>query len=233
MNKQCFYFERYLLQTIASTRLQYPQAYRLNRRLVLYGLFLCITLALGGCADEQSRFAPIDKNSVIVAFGDSLTQGTGAKSTESYPAILAELSGHKVVNAGVAGEVSKKGLARLPEILSNHNPTLVILCHGGNDLLRKLGVEQLKENLVEMIRQIQERGAQVLLVGVPKPSLLLGPASVYQELENEHALVSELDIISTVLAKAGLKSDPVHPNAAGYRKIAEAIHKRLSDAGAY
>lgn len=170
---------------------------------------------------------------MIVAFGDSLTEGTGAADFESYPAHLEKLSGRKVINAGVAGEVSKNGLARLPKILSTYRPALVILCHGGNDLLRKLNGKHLKENLQAMIGQITASGAQVMLIGVPKPSLLLGPAPVYRELVADNALIADLDVMSTVLSKASLKSDPVHPNADGYRKVAYVIHERLRDAGAY
>ena len=196
-------------------------------------LLICAGLSLAGCSDNHPLLAPLDKEAVVVAFGDSLTQGTGARDYQSYPAILAELSGQTVINAGVAGEISNAGLARLPSVLNQYSPKLVLLCHGGNDLLRKRDLTQLTENLTQMIEISQASGAQVVVIGVPKPSLLLGPAPVYEQLAEKLNLVANLDIISKVLSKASLKSDPVHPNAQGYRKVAEAIHLTLSKAGAY
>lgn len=202
-------------------------------KVTTFCLVIVCVLAISACGDKPNSLTPLAADAVIVAFGDSLTEGTGAKDFESYPAVLSELSGRKVVNAGVAGEISKNGLTRLLTVMEQHKPSLVILCHGGNDLLRKFDVQRLKENLQTMISEVKARGAQILLLGVPKPSLLLGPAQVYQELVAEHSLVAELEVISSVLSKAKLKSDPVHPNAAGYKAIAEAIHHRLSESGAY
>ena len=167
-----------------------------------------------------------------MAFGDSLTEGTGAKRGFDYPRQLQDLSGYRIINAGVAGEISSAGLARLPGLLDAHSPALVILCHGGNDLLRKLDANQLRDNLSAMINLIRQSGADVVLLGVPKPALLLGPADVYIEVAEKHQVVTNLDIIAKVLSRPNLKSDPVHPNAAGYRQIAEAIHATLSEAGA-
>lgn len=199
----------------------------------LFSVFVLVVLVVTGCADKHAQLTPLDSDAVIVAFGDSLTEGTGAQEFQSYPAVLAKLSGRQVINAGVAGEISKVGLARLPSVLATHKPKLVLLCHGGNDLLRKLNQKQLQKNLEQMIEQITDSGAQVILIGVPKPSLLLGPAPIYKEITAGHKLVANLQIFSQVLSKAGLKSDPVHPNAAGYKKVAEAIHTTLSEAGAY
>ena len=170
---------------------------------------------------------------MILAFGDSLTQGTGAGVENSYPAHLEKLSGRRVINAGIAGEISAAGLSRLPALLNKHSPSLVILCHGGNDLLRKLDEKKLYDNLTAMVHEINQSGAEVVFLGVPKPALLLGPADVYKRIATDLGLVSELKIVSKILSQPKLKSDPVHPNAAGYQRLAQAIHAILSDAGAY
>ena len=111
-----------------------------------------------GCGQTVRSVAPVGANDVIVAFGDSLTYGTGATESESYPAALAELIGRKVVRAGVPGEVTEGGLQRLPAVIEEHRPALVIVCLGGNDMLRKLDEAQTKANLREIINTIRAGG---------------------------------------------------------------------------
>ena len=201
-------------------------------RLSFVLLVLFSTISLLACSEQSPLMPALAKDAVILAFGDSLTEGTGAKRGFAYPRQLQNISGYEVINAGIAGEVSADGLKRLPRVLTEHSPDLVILCHGGNDLLRKLNITQLRHNLERMIDIIRQSGAEVVLVGVPKPALLLGPADVYVDIAEKYQLVANLDIVSDVLSHPSWKADPVHPNAAGYQQIAQAIHATLSDAGA-
>lgn len=194
-------------------------------------LFLALVLA-AGCGEEAPRLPRLAANDVIVAFGDSLTYGTGAAEHESYPAVLAQLIGRPVVRAGVPGEVTAQGLRRLPSILDEHRPRLVIVCLGGNDMLRKIGPAQIKRNLEGMLRELQQRGISAVLVGVPKPALWTSSADFYTELAREFGVPYEGEIVTSVLYSSDMKSDPIHPNAKGYRKMAEALAKLLLDAGA-
>lgn len=187
--------------------------------------FLLLVIALvflQACSDEKQKFE-LANSAVILAFGDSLTFGTGADPEQSYPSQLGKLTGQTVINAGVPGEISEKALERLPELLNKHHPQLVILCHGGNDLLRKLSVAELESNLGKMVDLIQQSGAEVLLVSVPKPGLLMQASPVYQRIAEAKDVAIEDGIIAKVEAEIEWKSDPIHPNAIGYKKIAEQL----------
>jgi len=192
---------------------------------------LLIALLLAACSPSP-KLSPLPPDGVILAFGDSLTHGTGASANQSYPAVLAKLSGHEVVNAGIPGEISSTGLKRLPEELDDVQPSLLILCHGGNDMLQKLNLSQTEENLRSMIREAQDRGIPVVLIGVPKPGLLLGTAGFYDKVAREMNVPIEDEALADILRKGNLKSDYVHPNAAGYRMLAEAVLALLQKHGA-
>ncbi|TRO80620.1 arylesterase [Desulfuromonas acetexigens] len=185
---------------------------------------------LAAC-EKTPRISPLDGEAVILAFGDSLTHGTGAGAEETYPAVLAGLLGREVVNAGVPGEVAAAGLKRLPELLAEYQPALVILCHGGNDFLRRLDREVLIGNLREMIALCQESGAEVLLVGVPQVGLFLSADPLYGELAEEFALPYEEKILAKILSERELKSDQIHPNGRGYALLAEKLAALIAKAG--
>lgn len=179
-------------------------------------------LLLGGCGGD-GRLPALSAGSVVLCFGDSLTAGVGAGEEESYPSVLATLLGCEVVNAGVPGEVSEEGLDRLAALLARHRPALVVLCHGGNDMLRRLDDAATARNIDAMIAQAREAGAGVILLGVPRPGIFLKAPAFYAEAAKASGAVYEGKIVPSVLSSGALKSDPIHPNAAGYRKMAERV----------
>ena len=191
-----------------------------------------LLLALLAACDGQPKLPRLAPDAVVLAFGDSLTFGTGANPHESYPARLEALIGRKVVASGVPGELSAEGLSRLSSALEETKPQLLILCHGGNDLLRKLDDGQAANNLRAMVRLAKARGAQVVLIGVPKPGLLPSVASFYEDIARELKLPYEDTALRKILTDNALKSDLVHPNAAGYARLAEAVAALLKKAGA-
>ena len=189
---------------------------------------LCLLLAACG----EPGFRPLAAGETILAFGDSLTEGRGVNPAQSYPSVLASLSGHPVINGGVSGELSRAGRARLPGLLAEHRPALVILLEGGNDILRGNGEGALKANLAAMIEAVQGSGAQVLLVAVPRKSLFADGAPLYGELAEQYGLVLDNDSLGELLRTPGLKSDAVHLNAQGYGALAERLHRLLQARGA-
>jgi acyl-CoA thioesterase I len=193
---------------------------------------LLLAAALAGCGGSAPKLSNLPADAVVLAFGDSLTVGTGAQAEASYPAVLEKLIGRKVWSAGVPGEVSAAGLARLPSALDYFQPRLLILCHGGNDFLRKLGDAQAAENLRAMIRLARQRGIDVVLIAVPKPGLFPSPPDFYAEIAKEFGLPFEDAALKTILRDNEFKSDLIHPNANGYARLAEAIAALLKKSGA-
>ena len=195
-------------------------------------ILLALALAATGCGDTAPKLAKLGASEVIVAFGDSLTYGTGAKEDESYPAVLAQLTGRKVIRSGVPGEVTAQSLSRLPEVFAENQPDLMIVCLGGNDMLRRVSETETKANLRAIIKTIKEHGIRIVLIGVPRPALLAGPPELYGELAKEFGIPYEGGILKDVLYSADMKSDAIHPNARGYRRMAEAIAELLRKSGA-
>jgi len=138
----------------------------------------------------------------------------------------------KVVNAGVPGETSAQGLERLPATLDEVNPRLLILCHGGNDFLRRLDDAAAAANVRAMIRIAREKGVDVVLLATPKPGLPPSIPVFYGEIAAELKIPFEEAAVRSVLFDNRLKSDMVHPNALGYAEIAAAVEKVLKKSGA-
>jgi lysophospholipase L1-like esterase len=191
-----------------------------------------LSLSLAGCGEKTPKLAKLGPSDVVLAFGDSLTYGTGATEGESYPAVLSKMIRRTVVSAGVPGEVTAQGIARLPSVIDEHSPRLAIVCLGGNDMLRKVADAGIKQNLRAIVKTLKDRGIAVVLVGVPRPSLITSAPEFYAEIAKEFGIPYEGKVVTSVLYSPELKSDPIHPNAAGYRKIAEAIAELLRKAGA-
>ena len=204
-----------------------------RREWLLYAAALVVAmLIVVGCSPRGPRVERLAEGSVVLAFGDSLTHGTGAAPAEAYPAVLERLIGRTVVNAGVPGETSAEGLVRLPGVLDEVKPGLLILCHGGNDFLRKLGDERAAANVRSMIAEARSRGIPVVLLATPKPTLPPSIPAFYGEIAAAEKVPFEEGVMRSVLLDNRLKSDLVHPNAQGYAKIAAALDKLLRAAGA-
>lgn len=192
---------------------------------------LCVLLGLlAACG--QAKLEPLPANGVILAYGDSLTYGTGAAAGEDYPQQLSQLIAHPVVNAGVPGETTAQGLQRLPQTLNEVQPKLVLLGLGGNDFLQRLPAEETKANLAAMLSELKKRQIPVVLLAVPSLSIPPKPHPLFAELAEQADVVLAEDQWFDILRKASLKSDPVHPNAAGYAQFAAAIAELLKEHGA-
>jgi acyl-CoA thioesterase I len=198
---------------------------------MLRALALFTALLLGACGGSP-KLEKLATGDVVLAFGDSLTYGTGANPGESYPAVLERAIGRKVVNAGVPGETSAQGLARLPGVLEETQPKLLILCHGGNDFLQKLDEGRAAQNIRAMIDMARSKGVAVVLMATPKPGLPPSVPDFYAQIAKEAKVPFEDSAIRAIAFDNRLKSDLVHPNAQGYAQMASALEKILRKSGA-
>lgn len=183
-------------------------------------------------ACEREQLQKVSPQGTILAFGDSLTVGVGTTEANSYPSILAHLSGRTVVNGGVSGETTAQGVKRLPGLLDEVQPELLLVLEGGNDILRNVDPAQIKHNLATMIEQAQKLGIQVVLIAVPEKKLFSSQAEFYQELADTYHLVLIEDLIADLLRTPAYKSDAIHLNAAGYRALADKVYSVLKEHGA-
>lgn len=195
-------------------------------------------LVLGGCGRQKpAAGAALPAGSVVLALGDSITFGTGADSAAAYPAQLAALTGWAVVNAGVPGDTAAQAAERLPALLAEHKPALVILSAGGNDFLRRLSSAETEAALRNAIGLARDAGAQVLLVAVPQPTFgaALGAGlsdhPLYARLADESKLPLHANGWATVLGDEKLRADQIHANATGYRAFAEGLAATLRSIG--
>jgi|WetSurMetagenome_2_1015567.scaffolds.fasta_scaffold55886_2 acyl-CoA thioesterase I len=198
----------------------------------LGALYLFLFLFLFACTNTHPQLSRLPDDAVILAFGDSLTSGVGGPPGESYPEILQGLINRKVIKSGIPGETSGEGLVRLPGELATHRPKLVLLCLGGNDLLRKMDLEKTANNVSRMVQTIRDSGAEVVLIGVPKPGLVLSTASFYKKIGEDMRVPLEGSLLADILADSKLKADAIHPNAEGYRHLAEGLADFLRKTGA-
>jgi len=194
---------------------------------------LAVFQLLTACSEPSITLTKLPADAVILAFGDSLTYGTGASPEHDYPAILAGMSAREVINEGVPGELSGDGLKRLPTLLDEYQPNLLILIHGGNDMLKNIPNQQTADNLDKMIAEANSRNIQVFMLGVPELNLFtLNSADFYQTVAKARKVLIDLNTLPEILGDKSLKSDMIHPNDAGYQLMANNIFSSLKQAGA-
>ena len=198
-----------------------------------YVIVAIIILVILNLLPQESReMNRLSSHDTILAFGDSLTYGHGAASSESYPTRLSNLTAKRVINAGVNAETSTEGLKRLAPLLEDRSIKLMILCFGGNDIMQKRSMSKLKQNLKTMIRMAKAKNIEVLLISIPNFTLFgLSPLGLYEEVAEEENVPLLSGVLANILSQASLKSDQIHPNALGYKEMAELIYESLKENG--
>ena len=188
-------------------------------------LLSLIFLLVSGCAPAIKNLDSKGKN--IICFGDSLTYGTGAPDGEGYPFVLARLLNKDVINTGVPGDKTETALLRLQSDVLENDPYVVIVELGGNDFLEKVPKERTLRNLEEIIAEIQAAGAIVALCDLSSGIMLSGYRSDYGQIAGKTGSVFIPRLMEGILNNESLKSDPIHPNAEGYKIMAKRIYEAI------
>lgn len=218
-------------------------------------LAACLAVLIGAIvsctrSDSESRAAPSvppaqpgpaqedeDGRPLVVCLGDSLTAGYGLVESQSYPSVLQrkideEDLGFRVMNAGVSGDTTAGGLRRLDWALQGEVRVLVVAL-GGNDALRGLSVNEMRDNLSTIVERAHSRGAVVVLAGMQAPPNF-GPeyTTAFREAFVEVAARQRTTFIPFLLAgvagEASLnQADGIHPNARGAEIVAGTVWQAL------
>ncbi|MDA7416805.1 GDSL-type esterase/lipase family protein [Xenophilus arseniciresistens] len=209
----------------------------MQRRPLLHALALGPALALLAACGRKSKAAALPAGAAVLALGDSLTAGYGAAPGQGWPEQLAGLTGWQVVNEGVNGDTSEGALQRLAPLLQAQRFDAILIGIGGNDMLRGVDAAQTERNLRAIVDAARAQSTHVALLATPAPDALraaaglLGDAPFYASVAQQTQALLLPGIYAKVLSDRALRSDPIHANAAGYARIAQALAEALKDAG--
>jgi acyl-CoA thioesterase I len=222
----------------------------MGRRILFWEILIVMTIG-GGCTSTKNSPAiksddtsvnyrnsqDQDNRPIIVAFGDSLTAGAGVDPEQNYPTKLQkkiDQFGYRyvVVNAGISGETSSQGLARLRSVC-NLKPAIVIVEFGANDGLRGFSLDEMERNLKAIVGGIQASGAKTVLAGMRVPPHYgLSHADLFSKVFKTVAETQDSALIPFFLEGVGgqphlNQEDGLHPTAEGYDIIAETVWEVL------
>jgi acyl-CoA thioesterase-1 len=182
--------------------------------------------------------APPALGSTLLVVGDSISAGFGLDTQQGWVELLQERLKQQdidleVVNASISGDTSSGGLARLPALLAEHQPALVIIELGGNDGLRGQPPEQLQQNLAAMIADSRKQGAKVLLLGMQlPPNYGARYTKAFAQVYSDLATTADVPLVDFFLQGVGgqpqlMQADGIHPNAKAQPQLLENVWPAL------
>jgi len=163
----------------------------------------------------------------VIAFGDSLTYGTGASKGMDYPSQLSKLIARPVMNAGVPGDTAASALKRLERDVLAFSPDIVLITLGGNDLKNGVARDVAFKNLKRIVNLIHNQGARVIIGGLSIPFRDRGFGRGFKKLADETDASLIPNILEGIMGNRKLMSDPIHPNDAGYKIMAQKFYEAM------
>jgi len=199
-----------------------------GRKWWIAAVLVCIAVLVWFFLRTSAEYAnyPPTATGPWVGFGDSLTEGFGATEGNDYPAVLGRKLGVTIQNFGRSGDTTTDGLKRVEEVAALR-PRVVLLCFGGNDSLNQESRAQTFVNLAHVIDRLHQEGSFVVLIGIRSASLRDQNEKLFAKLAREKRVLHVPDMLRGLAFKPVYMSDAVHPNDAGYQKIAERLEKKL------
>lgn len=159
----------------------------------------------------------------IVFFGNSITAGQGARVGEDFPSLIGKALNVPIINAGVSGNTTYDAFLRLDKDVLSHNPSLVVVELGGNDLLLNEKSDVTKKNLDLIVSKIKPTGAKIVILGIKFFLFNENYQTDLQLLAKKYNATYVPDILEGIITDGSLKFDDIHPNAKGYQKIADRL----------
>ncbi|WP_019674611.1 arylesterase [Arsukibacterium perlucidum] len=189
---------------------------------IIFLLFICLT----------SHITYADK---LLILGDSLSAAYGMQQHQGWPALLQKNTEWQLINASISGETTAGGLARLPALLTEHQPAAVMIELGGNDGLRGFSVELIQANLSKIITLVKQHNAQPLLMQIRIPPNY-GPryvrqfTALYPQLAEQHQITLWPFFMDSIAINSDLMmADGIHPNIAAQPMISDFMADLLTE----
>jgi acyl-CoA thioesterase-1 len=192
--------------------------------ILVLGFLSSWVLGLLGCANREIKNLD-SKGKTIICFGDSLTFGYGVSPGEDYPSQLSKLLNAPIINAGVDGDTSATALTRLEADVLEKDPFLVIVELTGNDFLKKVPMEETRKNIEDIVDRIQAKGIMVAVADVSAGMFLAEYKSLLAKIARGKGAIFIPGLLNGIITTPNLKSDFIHPNAAGYKLIAQRVYR--------
>ncbi len=168
------------------------------------------------------------QGNTVMMFGDSLVEGVGATKGNDLPSLIGRGIGVPVLNFGKSGNTTSDGVLRVSDALVK-KPNVVLILLGGNDALRRVSRVDTEKNLRSIISTFQNAGAVTVLLGV-RGGILGDPYdSMYEDIADSTGSAYISDVLSGLFADSRYMSDAIHPNDAGYAKIAVRVIPLVKD----
>ena len=167
----------------------------------------------------------------IVCFGNSITHGFGVETEQSFPAIVGRILAVRVINAGLDGDTTEGGLARVDSDVLRHKPDVVTVEFGANDYLMGIEEDEARRDIELMLGRIQDSGARAVVLSLGAGFWDEDAETALREAARSHNCSFLTGLLDGIANNSMMTLDGIHPNAIGYIVIARKIADFLRQTG--